>query len=143
MTWISTLPVQSKSKCEFREITEEVRRAVQASRVNDGVCYVFVPHTTAGVTVNEHADPSVMRDILAHLAVLAPEDGPYTHGEGNAAAHIKASLIGSHLVLLVRSGEPVLGTWQGIFLGEFDGPRHRKVLVKVVPDEGMASALEG
>jgi len=142
LTRIATLPVQTSGKCEFREITDEIRRAVRASRVDDGVCYVFVPHTTAGVTVNEHADPSVMRDVLARLAVLAPEDGPYTHGEGNAAAHIKASLTGSHVVLLVRGGEPLLGTWQGVFLGEFDGPRHRKVLVKVVPDGPAASAAE-
>ena len=134
MAHISTLPVQSRARCEFLEITEEIRRAVKWIGVEDGVCHIFVPHTTAGLTVNEHADPSVMRDVLARLDVLAPPDGPYTHAEGNSAAHIKAALTGSHLVLMVRGGQPVLGTWQGVFLGEFDGPRHRKVLVKVVAD---------
>lgn len=134
MSRTGTLAVQSRSRCEFVEITEEVRRAVRQSGVQDGVLYLFVPHTTAGLTVNEHADPSVMRDILDRLEVLAPRDASYTHAEGNASAHIKAALTGSHLVLLVKGGEPVLGTWQGIFLGEFDGPRRRSVLVKVVAD---------
>ena len=134
MAHISTLPVRSQSNCEFLEITSEVRKAVQYSGVVDGVCYVFVPHTTAGLTVNEHADPSVRRDILNRLAVLAPQDGPYTHAEGNSAAHIKAALTGNHLVLMVRGGDLVLGTWQGVFFCEYDGPRQRKVLVKVVAD---------
>ena len=134
MAHIATLPVQSRTRCEFLEITEEVQRAVKGSGVDDGVCYLFVPHTTAGLTVNEHADPSVMRDILDRLDVLAPLDGRYTHAEGNSAAHIKTALTGSHLVLMVRGGQLVLGTWQGVFLGEFDGPRQRKVLVKVVGD---------
>jgi secondary thiamine-phosphate synthase enzyme len=141
LSGIQSLSIHTKNKCEFVEITEDIGRAVRASRVGEGVCYVFVPHTTAGLTVNERADPSVMRDILARLAVLAPEDGPYTHGEGNAAAHIKASLVGSHAVLPVQGGELVLGTWQGVFLGEFDGPRRRRVLVKVLPDAVLVPGL--
>jgi len=103
--------------------------------VGSGVCYLFVPHTTAGITVNEHADPSVAADIDGHLERMVPQLGNFRHLEGNAPAHIKTSLVGSSQILPVQDGRLVLGTWQGIFLCEFDGPRQRTVIVKILPDK--------
>lgn len=120
---------------EFQEITGKVRDVVQASGVRSGVCYVFVPHTTAGVMVNEHADPSVVADIAAQLDVMVPQHRNYRHLEGNSPAHIKATLVGDSETLFIEDGKLVLGTWQGIFFSEFDGPRNRNVLVKIVPDK--------
>jgi secondary thiamine-phosphate synthase enzyme len=108
---------------------------VESSGIESGVCYVFVPHTTAGITVNEHADPSVVQDIAARLEALVPQHNNYRHTEGNAPAHIKASLVGNSETLLVESGKLVLGTWQGILLCEFDGPRNRTILVKIMSDK--------
>jgi len=107
---------------------------VRDSGVINGVCRLYVPHTTAGLTINENADPSVQHDILMELGKIVPLRDNYHHLEGNAAAHIKASLVGHSATLLVEEGRLVLGTWQGIFLCEFDGPRRRRVLVKVVRD---------
>ena len=120
---------------EFQEITRKVRDAVGASGVQSGICYLFVPHTTAGVTVNEHADPSVAEDIMAQLEAMVPQSGHYRHMEGNAPAHIKASLMGSSEALLIEEGKIVLGTWQGIFFCEFDGPRNRQLFIKIMPDK--------
>jgi len=114
------------------DITAEVRRIVEKSEVKNGAVVVFVPHTTAGVTINENADPDVKRDILTHLAKLVPEDGRFAHAEGNADAHIKASMMGSSCTVPVENGRLALGTWQGICFCEFDGPRKRRVLVKVM-----------
>ena len=133
---IHKMGVATKSRVEFQDITRQVRDVVRSSGVESGVCYVFVPHTTAAVTVNEHADPSVVADIIAQLDVMVPQHSKYRHMEGNSPAHIKASLLGSTETLLVEGGEPVLGTWQGVFFCEFDGPRNRKVFIKVVPDSG-------
>ena len=127
--------ISTKSRVEFQEITATVAEAVRASGVQGGVCYLFVPHTTAGITVNEHADPSVVDDIEAQLEAMVPQHRSYRHMEGNAPAHIKASLIGSSLALPVDSGRLVLGTWQGVFFCEFDGPRQRQLLIKVIPDK--------
>ncbi len=132
---IQTIDVNTGSKVEFRDITGEVAVAVRSSGVQSGICYVYVPHTTAAVTVNESADPSVVADIIAQLEVMAPQHGGYRHMEGNSPAHIKASLMGNTTTLLIEGGKPVLGTWQGVFFCEFDGPRRRKVMVKVVPDD--------
>ena len=129
------IEIKTSSRVEFQEITRQVRNIVGESGVQSGVCYLFVPHTTAGVTVNEHADPSVIEDIEAQLEVMVPQNKNYRHLEGNAPAHIKASLMGSSETLLIEDGEIVLGTWQGIFFCEFDGPRNRKLLIKVVPDK--------
>jgi secondary thiamine-phosphate synthase enzyme len=126
--------IKTRTRVEFQEITLEIGNIVRASSVRNGVCHIFVPHTTAGVTVNEHADPSVAEDIMAQLEVMVPQHKGYRHLEGNAPAHIKASLMGSSVTLLIEDGELVLGTWQGIFFCEFDGPRNRKLLVKIVPD---------
>jgi secondary thiamine-phosphate synthase enzyme len=131
---IYTVDIKTNSRVEFQDITARVREVVGESGVKSGVCYIFVPHTTAGVIVNEHADPDVVEDIASQLDIMAPLHNNYRHLEGNSAAHIKASLIGDSETLFIEDGKLVLGTWQGIFFGEFDGPRNRKILVKIVPD---------
>jgi secondary thiamine-phosphate synthase enzyme len=115
------------------DITAQVRSILRESGVESGVCLVFVPHTTAAVTINENADPDVPRDILAQLDKTIPLRGDYLHSEGNSAAHIKASFFGASETVLVERGSPVLGTWQSIFFCEFDGPRNRQVYIKVIP----------
>lgn len=125
------ISVSTRSHTEFVDITGQVQRVVADSGVQDGVCQVYVPHTTAGVTINENADPSVREDILMELNKVIPLEDNYRHREGNAAAHIKASIVGSSETLLVERGRLALGTWQGIFFCEFDGPRTRRVLVNV------------
>ena len=131
---IHTIGINTKSRVEFLDITNEVQRVVQSSSVEKGVCYIFVPHTTAAVIVNEHADPSVVQDIAAQLDAIIPQHSGYRHMEGNSPAHIKASLLGNTETLLIESGKLVLGTWQGIFFCEFDGPRSRNLLIKLVSD---------
>lgn len=131
---IYRVDIKTESKVEFQDITLKVREVVGKSGVADGVGYVIVPHTTAGVTLNEHADPSVAEDIEAQLEAMVPRHSHYRHTEGNAPAHIKASLVGSSVTLMIEGGQIVLGTWQGIFFCEFDGPRNRTLLIKVIPD---------
>jgi secondary thiamine-phosphate synthase enzyme len=126
-----TLEVRTGSKADFVDLTARVQEVVAASGVSDGLCQVFVPHTTAGVTINENADPSVKADILMVLNKLVSDRGPYRHLEGNSPAHVKASLMGPQLTVIVSQGRLLLGEWQGIFFCEFDGPRHRRVYVKV------------
>jgi secondary thiamine-phosphate synthase enzyme len=126
--------VRTRSRFEMIDITGEILSVLKKNGVKDGVCYVFVPHTTAAVTINENADPDVPRDILAELDKIVPLDDAYRHIEGNSAAHIKASFFGSSEVLLVEGGSLVLGTWQSVFFCEFDGPRTRRVILKCVPD---------
>ncbi len=121
--------VSTRSRSEWVNITEAVARAVRAMGLSEGVVTVFVPHTTAGVTINEHADPSVVADLQAALDRLVPWDGPYRHTEGNSAAHIKATLVGSSVRVPVDKGRLRLGTWQGIYFCEFDGPRVRQVWI--------------
>ncbi|HUU92427.1 MAG TPA: secondary thiamine-phosphate synthase enzyme YjbQ, partial [Phycisphaerae bacterium] len=111
------------------DITSEVADAIRAEGIDDGLAVVFVPHTTAGVTINENADPDVTRDMVAALNGLIPRSGDYAHAEGNSDAHIKSSLFGPSLVLIVSGGRPVLGTWQAVYFCEGDGPRHRTVHV--------------
>jgi secondary thiamine-phosphate synthase enzyme len=123
--------VSTRSRTELVDITSEVQKAVADSGVQDGTCHVYVPHTTAGVTINENADPSVREDILMELNKVVPLQDNYKHLEGNAAAHIKATIVGSSEMIMVEGGRLLLGTWQGIFFCEFDGPRSRRVLVKV------------
>lgn len=129
---MNTIEIRTRAKEEFVDLTAEVGRIVAASGVRDGLCVVAVPHTTAGVTVNENADPDVRADLLAALRRLVPDALPYAHGEGNSPAHIKATLVGSSATLIVEGGALKLGTWQGIFFCEFDGPRTRRVRVQVV-----------
>jgi len=126
--------VRTTKREEMVDITSSVQRAVRESGVSSGFAIVYVPHTTCGVTINENADPSVRHDILLGLDHMVPQLAGFTHAEGNSPAHIKSSLVGCSLQVLVDGGSLVLGTWQGIFLCEFDGPRTRRVIVKVVPD---------
>jgi len=128
---IKTLNVRSKVKTEFIDITAEVQKTIRESGIINGACYLYVPHTTAGITINEGADPSVKRDILATLNRIFPFEGDYHHLEGNSAAHIKSTVIGVSLFVLIDEGKAMLGTWQAIYFCEFDGPRHRRVIVKI------------
>lgn len=123
--------IHSRAREEFIKLDAQVRAIVEESGVEDGVCHLYVPHTTAGVTINEGADPAVSADILARLRHLAPRDAGYAHAEGNADSHIKATLVGASATVPVKGGRLVLGTWQSVFLCEFDGPRQRRVLVQV------------
>ena len=129
---IQTFQVRTSRKTELIDITRSVREALQKTDVKNGVCMVFVPHTTAAVTINENADPSVRQDILMELNKIVPFEDRYDHTEGNSPAHIKASLLGPSQAIFVESGDLMLGTWQGIFFCEFDGPRNRKIHVKVI-----------
>jgi len=131
---METISVSTPARTAFVDVTAQVRAAVRKSGVKSGVCVCFVPHTTAAVTINENADPDVVYDIDRELDKIVPLDDNYAHNEGNSAAHVKSSLVGCQLVLLVEKGEPVLGTWQGVYFCEFDGPRSRRMHVKVVPD---------
>ncbi len=124
--------VHTSSRCQFVNITADIQKVVESSQVVDGICTVFVPHTTAGITINENADPDVVTDILSTLKGMIPADGPYRHSEGNSDAHLKASLMGFSVTVFVENGTLLLGTWQGIFFCEFDGPRNRHVFVKVI-----------
>jgi secondary thiamine-phosphate synthase enzyme len=134
---IQTFQVKSSRRTDFIDITHSVQEVIQKLGVGEGVCYIFIPHTTAAVTINENADPSVTQDIMMMLNKLIPFEDDYRHLEGNTPAHIKSSLMGCSKTVLVESGKLVLGTWQGIFFCEFDGPRSRKVYIKVVRDEGL------
>ena len=130
---VETLAVKTSSRVELLDITHLIQKVVAESGVKSGLCMVYVPHTTAAVTINENADPDVKMDIIKELNKIVPFNDHYSHLEGNAAAHIKSSLVGTSEILVVEEGSLVLGTWQGICFCEFDGPRSRKVLVKVVP----------
>jgi len=127
-----TLEIKTSNHCELVDITEKVSDIVSHSKVHSGLCTVFVPHTTAGITINENADPSVRRDIIHELNKIVPLDDKYLHAEGNSAAHIKASMMGFSVSIIIEKGELQLGTWQGIYFAEFDGPRTREVWVKII-----------
>jgi secondary thiamine-phosphate synthase enzyme len=129
---MNTIEIRTRSREEFVDLTAEVDRAAAASGVTNGVCVVTVPHTTAGITVNENADPDVRADLAMALRKSVPDTLPYTHGEGNSPAHVKAALVGSSVTLIVEGGRLKLGTWQGVFFCEFDGPRTRQAWVQVL-----------
>lgn len=126
------ISIKTHSRSEFVDITQEIGEIVQKSETKEGMSYVYIPHTTAGVTINENADPSVRKDIINELDNIVPWNGIYTHYEGNAAAHIKSTLMGSSVSIPISEGRLLLGTWQGIYFCEFDGPRHREVFVKII-----------
>ena len=126
------IEVPTRSHDELVDITDQVQKVVSQSGIKTGLCHVFVPHTTAGLTLNENWDPAVRRDMLMALGKMVPWDDDYQHGEGNSAAHVKASLMGFSHTLLVEDGRLTVGSWQGIYLAEFDGPRRRRVLVDVL-----------
>ncbi len=126
--------VNTRTREEFLDITDRVQEVVDRSGVREGICYLFVPHTTAGITLNENWDPDVVRDMLLTLGDIAPDDPRHRHAEGNSPAHVKATLCGSHAIVFIHEGRLQLGSWQGIYLAEFDGPRRRRVWVKILSD---------
>ncbi len=132
---LKEVKVTTQSRSQMVDVTQRVSEAVAETGIRNGVCLIFVPHTTAGITINENADPSVVADILKETNKIVPWDDDYKHLEGNAAAHIKASMMGCAQVVLVENGRLLLGTWQGIYFCEFDGPRSRKILLKVLADK--------
>ena len=136
---METLRVKTTRRTQFLDVTQAVERTVAQSGVLTGICYVYVPHTTAGVMINEHADPDVATDLEGVFDRFVPHSGPYRHAEGNTDSHAKAVMIGASQLVFVEKGKLALGTWQGIFLCEFDGPRERKMWVKVVGDEPKES----
>lgn len=129
------IQIKSSKRAEFLDITARVQTVVKKNGITHGVCYVFVPHTTAGVTINENADPNVIRDIIGGLDKMVPLEDNYTHAEGNSSAHIKSSLMGCSQQVLIEDGRLALGTWQSLFFCEFDGPRDRKVWVKLTGEK--------
>ena len=132
MTTLSDFSVRTGGQTDWLNITGEVQKAVSASGVREGICVVFVPHTTAAVTINENADPDVPHDVNLALNAISPDRREFHHSEGNSAAHTKSSLVGASLTLIVNGGRLLLGTWQGIWFNEYDGPRTRKVCVRVM-----------
>ncbi len=128
----STFSVKTRLHEELIDITSEIQRAVSNSKVSDGICFIYTPHTTAAITINENADPTVQRDILKGLAHLNLESVSFSHMEGNSPSHIKSSIFGCSEIVFIEKGNLALGTWQGIYFCEFDGPRSRKVFVKIL-----------
>ena len=126
------LDVRTNSQTQFIDIAQEVQQAISKSGIKSCICQIFIPHTTAGVTINENADPSVTRDILMELNKVIPFSDGYHHQEGNSAAHIKSSLVGCSLAVIIDGGQIQLGTWQGIYFCEFDGPRSRRLWLKII-----------
>ncbi len=126
-----TINVKTQSKTAMVNITSQIQEAVKSSGVRNGICTVFVPHTTAGVTINENADPDVVSDILKEINKIVPFDDNYSHIEGNSAAHIKASMFGFSLQVIINETKLILGTWQSVYFCEFDGPRNRNVHINI------------
>jgi secondary thiamine-phosphate synthase enzyme len=126
--------VETRGRVEFKEITSMIQKLVAESGVQSGTCFIFVPHTTAALLINENADPGLRTDLDNFLKQLAPRDKNYCHDDGNCDAHLKAAVIGCSKSLLIENGRLVLGTWQGVYLSEFDGPRRRELRVKIVSD---------
>lgn len=131
---MQTLSVKTDRRTQLADVTVQVQAAVSSSGVAEGICYLYVPHTTAAVTINECADPDVARDVEGAMDRLIPVTGPYRHSEGNSDSHVKAILVGASQTVFVHGGKLALGRWQGIFFCEFDGPRDRKLHVKVIAD---------
>lgn len=126
------LKIRTKKQVELVDISREIKSVVEKAGIKDGLCCIYVPHTTAGVTINENADPDVTADMIREINRIVPFDDGYLHAEGNSAAHIKASLFGTSQTVIVRDGELLLGTWQGIYFCEFDGPRERNAVIKLI-----------
>lgn len=124
--------IKSKKRVEAIEVTDKILEFIKESKVNSGLCIVYIPHTTAGIIINENADPNVIEDILERLRNLVPENFNYKHLEGNADSHIKSSITSNSVSLIIEKGNLMLGTWQGIFFLEFDGPRDRKIYCKII-----------
>jgi len=132
MAKMQTLIVKTDRRTQLLDVTPQVQKAVAESKIAEGICYLYVPHTTAGIAINECADPDVARDVEGALDRLVPKAGPYRHSEGNSDSHVKSVLVGGSQVVFVENGKLALGRWQGIFFCEFDGPRERRLQVKIV-----------
>lgn len=128
---VETVEISTRTRTELVDVTREIERLISQSGVKEGICHIYVPHTTAGIVINEHADPSVATDIAQTLDKLVPRGPGYHHMEGNADSHVKASIVGSSVTVIIEGGRLLLGTWQGVFFCEFDGPRRRSLLVKI------------
>ncbi len=131
---IKNINVRTKTRTEFVDITPKIQELVDEEGIKDGICYIYIPHTTAAVTINEGADPSVVRDIQSMLSRVIPHKLNYSHMEGNSDAHIKTTIVGASVEVIIEGGKLLLGTWQAIFYCEFDGPRHRRAVVKMIGD---------
>lgn len=131
---LESLIVKTSKRIEMIDITEKIKDIIARHDVKKGICYLFIPHTTAGITINENADPTVQLDINSKLSKIIPAGENYSHLEGNSDSHIKSTLVGQSLNIIIDGGKPVLGTWQGIYFCEFDGPRNRKLFVKLIKD---------
>lgn len=129
---LEKLEIKTQKKVDLIDITSPIKKVIVKSGVQEGICIIFVPHTTAGVTINENADPDVIRDIIESINKIVPFDASYKHSEGNSPAHIKSSLFSPDHTLIIENGTLSLGVWQGIYFCEFDGPRNRKLFVKVL-----------
>ena len=127
------LTIRTRGRTELLDITDRLAKLIHEGKVQDGLMVLYVPHTTAAITINENADPSVQQDILSEINRLIPFTGSYQHSEGNSAAHVKCTLLGPSQTLFIQEGRLALGTWQGVYFCEFDGPRSRKVWVKIIP----------
>jgi len=136
-TWLQTLHLKTSRRTELLNITAEVNRCLSASGVSKGICHLYVPHTTSGITINEGEDPDVASDIETAFDRMVPRDATYKHAEGNSDSHIKAALVGASQSIMIEGGRLQLGRWQAIFFCEFDGPRNREVLVKLRHDVGV------
>lgn len=132
---IRYINIKSRTRTEFVDITDKIQEVLKETGIISGVCHLFVPHTTAAITINEGADPSVQRDIQTLFSKLIPFEGDYHHREGNSSAHIKSTIMGISHTVLIDEGRLVLGTWQSVFFCEFDGPRHRRVAMKFISDK--------
>lgn len=129
---LEKLEIKTRKKVDLINITSQIKKVIVKSGIQEGICIIFVPHTTAGVTINENADPDVIRDIIESLNKIVPFDSTYKHSEGNSPAHIKSSLISPDRTVIIENGSLSLGVWQGIYFCEFDGPRNRKLFVKII-----------
>ena len=137
MTYLAEFSVRTAQQNQMINISAEVQKTIAASRIKEGICVVLIPHTTAAVTVNENADPDVPYDMSLALSAISPDRREFRHSEGNSAAHTKTSLVGPSLTLIVSGGKLLLGTWQGIWFNEYDGPRTRKVLVRILGEQHL------
>ena len=132
MTNLFQFQISTNKSQEFLDITHLLRQAIEKADINEGIAVVYCPHTTAGITINENADPDVVRDMLVALDKVFPIKGDYRHFEGNSHAHLKSSFVGAEKTIIIHEGKPVLGTWQSVYFCEFDGPRNRKVYIKIL-----------
>lgn len=130
---MKVIDIKTNAKEELVDLTNEVKEYIVSSGVKRGICLIYVPHTTAGVTINENVDPAVRADILMTMKSIVPDSLPFSHSEGNSPAHMKSSLIGASINVIIENGHLLLGTWQGIFFCEFDGPRRRRVFLEISP----------